>query len=134
FGAVASDSPWLRVLTPQVGGPQQATIVFEVDSKAASGATLQGKLRITANGGKVLRASVFAEIRGAPRRRDGAAARGAVDTPTLPVAGVPAADVAGDAPLTGSGLLRSVFAFALAFFLLRLLLVPLADWDGRTSA
>ena len=73
YGTITSDTSWLRVLTPQVGGPQQATIAFEIDPQAATGAvtntSLEGKLHITANGGKVLTVAVIAEVRGASRGR-----------------------------------------------------------------
>ncbi len=73
YGEVVSDSSWLRVLTPQVGGPQQATIAFEIDPRqAASGAAqpLGGNLRVTANGGKVLTLKVTADVRGMPGRHE----------------------------------------------------------------
>src|SRR5438270_6718055 len=46
YASIASDAPWLRVLTPQVGGAQQATIAFEVDPQAGTGTPLEGKLRL----------------------------------------------------------------------------------------
>ncbi|HWY88005.1 MAG TPA: hypothetical protein VNX28_14835, partial [Gemmataceae bacterium] len=130
YAAVASDSPWLRVLSPQVGGPQQATITFEIDPKAGAGTPLEGKLLITANGGKVLTVKVSADVRGAPQTRREPARPGAPAPPGKTVrAGTP---VIVGVPLSSGGLLRSVLAMALAFVLLRLLLVPLVDLEGRS--
>ena len=131
YAAVASDSPWLRVLSPQVGGPQQATITFEIDPKAGAGTPLEGKLLVTANGGKVLTVNVSADVRGAPRaRREPARVAGQVP----PGQGArPGTAVVVGVPLSSGGLLRPVLAMALAFVLVRLLLVPLVDLEGRSA-
>jgi hypothetical protein len=143
YASIASDSAWLRVLTPQVGGPQQATIAFEVDPQACTGTSLEGKLHITANGGKVLTVKVSAEVQGAPEARrqlrrpveparhvDGAPAVRALSAGSLEAA--PAVIVG--VPLGAGGLLRPVLAMLLAFALVRLLLVPFVDLGGWSAA
>jgi hypothetical protein len=121
FGAIASDSPWLRVLTPQVSGPQQATIAFEVDPKLGAGTPLEGALRITTNGGKELTAKVFADVRGAPRFLPGARS-------------VSAAPIVMGVPVSAQGSWwRPMMTLAIAFFLVRLLLVPLVDLGGQAA-
>ena len=123
YAAVASDSPWLKVLTPQTSGAQQANIALEIDPQLGTGILLEGKLRVTANGGKVITVPVSADVHGAPRRRhakDGSApARDAI------VVGV---------PIASGGLAKAALAMALAFLLLRLLLVPFVDLGGQGQA
>jgi hypothetical protein len=65
YGNVESDSPWLKVLTPQVAGPQQAPISFEVTSRAAPRGRAEGRLSIVANSGQTLAVRVLGEIRSA---------------------------------------------------------------------
>ncbi len=108
YAEVESDSPWLKVLTPQVGGPQQAAIGFEVDSRQLGGGRAEGQLRILANAGQRLSLRVGAEVRGA---RSAAAVGG-----------------------SQGRLMRSVVATALAFLVLRLVLVPIVDFFGRGPA
>jgi len=64
YAQVESDSPWLKVLTPQVAGPQQAAIAFEVTSRGARGGRAEGRLSIVANSGQTLAVRVYGEIRG----------------------------------------------------------------------
>lgn len=104
YASVESDSPWLRVLTPQPFGPQQATIGFEVDSRQVPGTRAEGRLNITANAGQALTVRVSAEVRGMPRAR------------------------------RGRGALQPVFSVALAFLVFRLLLVPFVDFFARDAA
>lgn len=66
YASVESDSPWLKVLTPQVSGPQQAAIGVEVDSRHMSGSGGLGQLKIVANAGQSLMVRVAGELRGAP--------------------------------------------------------------------
>ncbi|MCI0640056.1 MAG: hypothetical protein L0Y72_23410 [Gemmataceae bacterium] len=108
YGAVASDQPWLKVLTPNVSGPQQASVAFEVDPAQGNGTFLEGKLQIIANAGQKVAVRVLVEVAGGPARSwrgSGASAR-----------------------------LRPVLAVALVFLALRLLLVPLVDFGGRSAA
>ncbi len=104
YANIDSDSPWLRVLTPLVSGPQQAAIGFEIDPRQVPGDRAEGKLTITANAGQTLSVRVMVEVRGAPARA------------------------------RGRGLLQPVCTMALAFLLLRLLFVPLVDFLGRGPA
>src|SRR5262249_38785633 len=104
YASVESDSDWLRVLTPQPAGPQQATIGFEVDSRQVSGSRADGRLNIIANAGQNLAVRVGVDVRGARR-----AAR-------------------------GKGFLQPILTMAAAFLLLRLALVPFVDMLGRGTA
>ena len=56
YAQAAGDQPWLRVTTPNVSGPQQTAISFEVDSGLmADGPVQDGLLQITANAGQRFR-------------------------------------------------------------------------------
>jgi hypothetical protein len=69
YAEVTSDSPWLRVATPQVSGPQQAVAAFVIDpDQVPDGETHEGKLTITGNAGQALAARVTATVR-RPRKR-----------------------------------------------------------------
>lgn len=63
YGSISSDLPWLRVMTSEVSGAQQAPISLEVDpvwlpkTKSAS-----GMLQIIANGGQELQLRVDVDI------------------------------------------------------------------------
>jgi hypothetical protein len=104
YAGVESDTPWLKVLTPQVAGAQQAAIVFEVDPGLAPRTRVaEGTITVTANGGQALIARVRAQVAGGQ----------------LGVAG---------------RLLQPVVGMALACLLLRLLLAPLADGYARGAA
>jgi len=104
YAAVESDSPWLKVLNPQVAGPQQASITFEADSRLLPpGGPALGQLKVIANAGQTLLVRVGLEVRGAP---------------------VPA----------GKGFWQPLVTMALALFLFRLLLVPVVDLIGRGQA
>ena len=104
YASVQSDSPWLKVVTPHVSGPQQASIGFEVDSRyLPAGNVAEGKLQISANAGQTLSVRVLASAQGAPVVRT-------------------------------SRLLQPLVTMALAFLLLRLLLVPFVDLTGRGAA
>jgi hypothetical protein len=55
YAQAESDKPWLRVITPSISGPQQAQVVFEVDSSLMdSGALNLGTVYLTANAGQKL--------------------------------------------------------------------------------
>jgi len=130
YASVTTECPWLRVLTPLVGGPQQANIAFEIDPKLGTGATLEGKLKMVANGGKILMATVIASVSGLPRaRRDRVSP--VQSFPSLEDA-APSEVVSRAAPPSG-GWLGSIMAMAFAFFLVRLLLIPLVDLGGRSQ-
>lgn len=66
YASVESDCAWLKVLTPQVSGPQQAAVGLEVDSRHMSGGMAQGQIKIIANAGQTLTVRVTGELRGAP--------------------------------------------------------------------
>jgi hypothetical protein len=55
YALADSDKPWLRVTTPSISGPQQAHVVFEVDSSLMDVGSLNlGTLYLTANAGQKL--------------------------------------------------------------------------------
>ena len=63
YAEVESDTPWVRVTTPQVGGPQKATLGFEVDPRGLPpGQTHESKVRIRASGHQLLVFSIFLEV------------------------------------------------------------------------
>jgi hypothetical protein len=63
YANVDSDSPWLKVLKPQVWGPQQAAIDFEIASRSAPRGRAEGRLNIVANSGQTLSVRVHGEVR-----------------------------------------------------------------------
>jgi hypothetical protein len=63
YARVESDRPWLTVLTPDVGGAQQAKIEFEVSGRELGNSRHEGHLTIVANGGQKLTVTVAAEVR-----------------------------------------------------------------------
>jgi hypothetical protein len=64
YAQVESEAPWLRVSTPNVSGPQQAVIAFEIDSSLVDmGRTHATALRIQANAGQMLSLRVFADVK-----------------------------------------------------------------------
>ncbi len=105
YAAVATETPWLKVLTPFVTGPQQVAVAFEVLSQLLPpGAAAEGQLNIQANSGQVLTVPVRVEVRGAPKAR------------------------------LSRQLLAPVLALVMASVLVRLLLVPMIDLVGRGGA
>src|SRR5262249_10280923 len=55
YAQADSDTPWLRVTTPSVSGPQQTQIAFQVDSTLMdAGGLHQGTIHIVANAGQKL--------------------------------------------------------------------------------
>jgi hypothetical protein len=104
YGNVESDAPWLRVLTPQVSGPQQAQIAYEVDSRyAAVGNGSQANLTVLANGGQTLTLRVRLQVLGTK-------------------------------PSAARRFVQPVILCVAAFFLMRLVLVPIMDFYGRGAA
>src|SRR5262249_48563113 len=68
YAQVDSDVPWLRVLTPNVAGAQNAAIGFEIDSSLMDeGRIHDGLLKVVANGGPALAVRVRVDVR-APQR------------------------------------------------------------------
>jgi hypothetical protein len=64
YAQTESDVPWLRVLTPSVTGPQQATIKFEVDAdQLTENRIFQATLQVRANAGQRLTLPVVADAR-----------------------------------------------------------------------
>src|SRR5262249_6070225 len=68
YGRVESDTPWLRVTTLQVSGPQQAVISFEAVTRDLPPRRLhEAALSVVANAGQTLKASVYLEVEGAAK-------------------------------------------------------------------
>ena len=164
YAQASGDRPWLRVLTPNVSGPQQTTIAFEVDSGLApDGPVHEGLLEITANAGQRFYVRVRVEVRRprgyrppAPPLREltqpGSPTEPAPITMTPRPVAVPAAPptMTGDPfqfeptppPVVphrprrsyGGRLGRAVFAGAVLALLLRLVLLLPADFYARLLA
>ena len=143
YAQVTSDSPWLKPTSPQIAGPQQATVPFEVDTNLWNlGPTGEGKLTLRCNGGQTLTLKVVVEVLGLPANQ---IARPAVP-PTAAFA--PSAVAAGPPPATHAPRSTSSVDYAptrlkyvpaamtmiLLCLLFRLAMIPLADFWGRPSA
>ena len=64
YAQASGDKPWLRVTTPNVSGPQQSTISFEVDSaQIGDGPAHDALLQISANAGQRFQVRVHVEVR-----------------------------------------------------------------------
>jgi hypothetical protein len=64
YASVDCDAVWLRVLTPDVSGPQQAVITFEIDSSLLDfGRVHQANILLMANAGQQMIVRVFVEVR-----------------------------------------------------------------------
>jgi hypothetical protein len=64
YAQVDSETPWLRITTPTVSGPQQAQISFEVDpATLAADQVHQGTIRIRANGNQKLMVRIQVDVR-----------------------------------------------------------------------
>jgi hypothetical protein len=64
YAQADSDVPWLRVTTPNVSGPQQTPIAFEVDSSLLDEDRVHdGTVKITANAGQSLSVRVRVDVR-----------------------------------------------------------------------
>jgi hypothetical protein len=62
YAQADTDTPWLRVTTPSVSGPQQTQIAFEVDSTLMdSGDVHQGNVLLVANAGQKLAVRVHVQ-------------------------------------------------------------------------
>lgn len=82
YARAESDAPWLRLPEQRVSGPQQAMIPFEAHSEHLQpGRVHEGTLKITANGGQVLRVSVRLEVR--PAKKGPYATVSAMGEPTV---------------------------------------------------
>src|SRR5439155_21176553 len=67
YAHITSNSPWLKVITPQVAGPQHAAVGFEVVSNLWNqGPVGEGKLTVEANGGQKLTLRVIVEVQDLP--------------------------------------------------------------------
>ena len=129
YGWVTSDQPWLKVLTPHVNGPQRATISFEVDGRALPRVQLvQATLSIVANAGQKLPIRVVVENRQGDKETGRQGDR---------------KSQAESSSVSSTGrrhsLLAGVLTMALVFLLVRMGLVPLADFwlrgaDVNTAA
>lgn len=63
YASVESNQAWLRVLTPSVSGPQQASVRYEVDSSLMDEGQHTGAVILTANGGQQLTLTVHVDVR-----------------------------------------------------------------------
>jgi hypothetical protein len=80
YAHITSDSPWLKITTPQVSGPQHATVGLEIDTNLWNlGPLGEGKVTLAANGGEKLTLKVIVEVQGAPA---GVQPKPVVPTPT----------------------------------------------------
>jgi hypothetical protein len=104
YGHVDSDAPWLKVLTPAVSGPQQAQIGYEVDVRQAMSDGIN-------EGHLAIQANGDQKL-------------------TLRVL----VELAGKKPSLSGRFLKPLVTCMAAFFLLRLLLVPVLDFYGRGIA
>jgi hypothetical protein len=67
YGRVESETPWLRIMSSNVSGPQQAVVAFEADAHGLPpGQVHEGRIRIVANAGQTLIARVFLEVKRPP--------------------------------------------------------------------
>jgi hypothetical protein len=63
YASAESDVPWMRVTTPTVSGPQQAVIVYEIDSTLMDPDRLhQGTVHVVANAGQRVAHRVLVEV------------------------------------------------------------------------
>ncbi len=67
YGVVTSSVPWLKVLTPQVAGPQKAAIGLEIDTRALPGPQGEATVNVLANAGRKLALRVQVEAQGLGR-------------------------------------------------------------------
>jgi hypothetical protein len=65
YAQVTTDAPWLKVLTPQIAGPQKAAISLEIDTQALRGGRQSGTVHVLANAGQKLTLQVHGEAQGA---------------------------------------------------------------------
>lgn len=63
YASVETNQAWLRVLTPSISGPQQATLRYEVDSSLMDEGRHVGAVVLTANGGQQLHLTVQVDVR-----------------------------------------------------------------------
>jgi hypothetical protein len=63
YAQVESDVAWLKIITPNVSGPQQAAVGFEIDSSLMDeGRVHEGTIRLTANAGQLLTVRVRVDV------------------------------------------------------------------------
>jgi hypothetical protein len=104
YGNVTTDTPWLKVLTPSVSGPQQAAVGFEVNpAQLPRGRAHEGTFRVVANNGQILTGRVLVRVQALP----GAALR---------------------------DLLQPILILAGTLLLLRLLLIPAVELHAMPRA
>ncbi len=139
YGRATSDVPWLTVTTPVFGGPQRATIGFEVSSEGLVAGRHEGTLSVVGNSGQTRQLRIYLDVvrpeaRGArieptlvPPRAPTVRPMRAVPLPDLPPAGE-------EIPSRPMSLLRVVLLTALAALLARLLLALPADLYARVLA
>ncbi len=63
YAQVDADVPWLKITTPAISGPQQASILFETDpSRLQAGRRHEATVQVVANAGQRLALRVHAEM------------------------------------------------------------------------
>jgi hypothetical protein len=123
YAQVTSDSPWLRVLTPQVAGPQNAAIQFEIDtSRWNLGSTGVGTITVEANGKQTLKLKVTVEVQGLPAKSK--------VTPRPPSKAIPQQPPSYKGGETWK-FLPALVTTILLCLLLRVTMVPFVDMLGR---
>lgn len=68
YALVDSNTPWLKVSTPSISGPQQAQIGYEIDPRQLpAGRVHQGTVQVRANAGQRLAVQVRIDVLRSPR-------------------------------------------------------------------
>jgi hypothetical protein len=155
YAQIRSDSPWLKPIHAQVAGPQKASIPLEIDTHHWSlGGRAEGKLTVEANGGQRLTLKVTVEVHGAAAATKPKLPPAPIRAPEAapfdfssfaasePVAAAPADETPrrAERPLptavSSAGGFKFVPALAtmvLVCLMLRIILIPLIDLEGRSA-
>ncbi len=141
YATLTSDSPWVKIPSPQVSGPQKATFLIEVDSSrmTAVGAHGEAKVKVVANGGKAIEVRVVADVTGMPAVKPGPTPVASLAPAVSARSAAPASyAVDGVAPASGgrgrSSFVASLLILPLLFLLMRLAMVPISDGYLRSAA
>jgi hypothetical protein len=67
YAQVESDAHWLKILTPAVAGPQQASILFEADSRRLAPGRHEAIVQVIANAGQKMSLHVRVDVRAVPQ-------------------------------------------------------------------
>jgi hypothetical protein len=160
YAQVSSDNPWLKVLNPQISGPQHATVPLEIDTNLWNqGPVGEGRVTFTANGGQRMTLKVIVDVAGAPVIQSPAKRVGGASPLITPPAGDRAANpfaTSPDGPAShsptaalappletdsseprkkrGMKFVPALVTTVVLCLVLRVLLIPLVDVGGRSSA